>query len=236
MDASTAVDECENRLSLQGSSSQDAALISSILGDKHEQDDDQILAFIPDPTVIMEPSPDYQNSSTGPPKSGSGRAWGSDKCVVMRCYRPGSGRISEYQVVTSEVPVLISRLRFAEQNVAYETLLAKAPASEMQEQYRLHLTHLKPIREAIAARVAVIYRLRGYHLGHDQYPKGARDNARSQTERQILEKRIWVFKKAIKERDKLRACERAVMRLLVRCEDAGKGEPGFKKVDWQTGQ
>lgn len=244
MKASAAVKECESSLffsSRQGSLPQDAPSISTIMDNRHdmyEQDDDELVAFIPDPTKIIEPCPGPQNASTGPPQSGSGRAWGSDKCVLVKCYRPGSGKISEYQVVMSQEPVLITRLRWVEQNVAYETLLAKAPASEIQEQYKLHLTRLGRLREAIAAREAAIERFRGYQLEveHELHGKGARDDAKLKAELQKLEKRTLLCKRAVKENDKLRACERAVVRLLVKCEDAGKGEPGFKKVNWQTGQ
>lgn len=232
------------------------------MDDMGEQEDDDLSAFIPDPTVIMEPDAEQQRASIGSPESG--RAWGSDKCVVMRCYHPGSDENSRYQVVVSEEPVSITELRFAEQNVAYETLLAKAPAGEIQEHYRLHLARLEDIREAVATCGRATERLQDCHLqyylhlkfnqkdhlkehledylkdhpeGHlKDYLKGNLAKAKSQSEVQRLEKGSLAYKKVVKVRDKLRACERAVARLLVRCEDAGKEEPGFEKVDWQTDQ
>ena len=233
MDASTAAEKCENSLSLlclKGIFPQDAT--STMRDDKGEQDAD-LSAFIPDPTVIMVPSPKQQSASTGSSERGSGRAWGSDKCVVMRRYRPGSDDDSRYQVVVSEEPVLINELRFAEQNVAYETLLANAPAGEVQEHYRLHLARLKSIRKTLAANGAATNKLQGDHLRQHLHLKGAPDNAKSRSESQRLKEGSLAYEKAAKERDKLRACERAVARLLVRCEDAGKGERGFEKIDWQ---
>ena len=238
MDASTAVEECEDSLSLlcsQGSSPQDAASTSTTKDDEDEQENANLSAFIPDPTVIMELGPEQQSASNGPPESGSGRAWGSDKCVMMKCYRPGPNEVSRYQVVVSKEPVLISELRFAEQHVAYETLLAKARAGEIQEHYRLHLARLKGIRKVIAASGVAVNKFQGDHLEYYMYLHGALDNAKSQSEVQRLKEGSLAYEKAVKKRDKLRACERAVARLLVRCEDAGKGEPGFEKVSWQTG-
>ena len=234
------------------------------MDDMGEQEDADLSAFIPDPTVIMEPDADepdaeQQSASIGSPESG--RAWGLDKCVALRCYCPGSDENSRYQVVVSEEPVLITELRFAEQNVAYETLLEKAPAGEIQEHYGLHLARLKDIREAVAASGRAIERLRGahlqYHLHLNYNPKDhpkehleeylkdhlgdhlkdyLKGPAKSQSEVQRLKKGSLAYKKVVKLRDKLKACERAVARLLVRCEDAGKEEPGFEKVSWQTDQ
>ena len=238
MDASTAAEECEDSLSLlssQGSSPQDAASTSTTKDDKGEQENAKFSACIPDPTVIMKLGPEQQSASNEPPESGSGRAWGSDKCVMMKCYRPGSNEVSRYQVVVSGEPVLISELRFVEQHVAYDTLLAEAPAGEIQEHYRLHLARLKGIRKDIAASGVAVNKLQGYKCGYYLYLHNALDNAKSQSEVQRLKEGSLAYEKAVKKRDKLRACERAVARLLVRCEDAGKGEPGFEKVSWQTG-
>ena len=237
MDTSKAVEECENSISLlylHGGFPQHAPLTSTTKDDEGEQEDADLSAFIPDPTVIMELSPELQNAINGSPKggSGSGIAWGSDICVMMRCYRPGSGEDSQYRVVVSEEPVLVSELRFAERNVAYETLLAKAPASEIQKHYRLHLARLKSLRKAIRV---VTNKLRFYHLHDSLFLKGAGVDAKSKGEVQRLKEGALAYKKAAKRWDKLRACERAVERLLVRCEDAGKGEPGFEKATWQTG-
>ena len=198
-----------------------------------EQVDANLRAVIPDPTEIIEPSPVPQSAGGGPPESGSGRPWGSDKCVLMRCYRPGPTEDSKYQVVALEKPVLIHKLRFVEQHVAYQTLLAKAPADEIHKHYGLHLKRLKRIREAIGA---LAKRLQRYHPQNYLDLKSNRRKAKSLSEIDKLEEGFLAYKKLVKSRDRLRAYERAVATLLVQCEDAGKGEPGFEKVDWQTGQ
>ena len=267
MDTSTAVEECESSLSLLRLWGIDPSTLTTE-NDLGEQEDDDLSAFIPDPTVIMEPDaeepdaeePDADQQSASIGSAESGRAWGSDKCVMMRCYHPGSDESSRYRVVVSEKPVLITELRFAEQNVAYETLLAKAPAGEIQKHYRLHLARLEDIREHIASSGRATERLQYYHVQYHlhlkehledymkkyskEYPKdhlhkylkGKLAKAKSQSEFQRVEKGSLAYKKMVKLRDKLKACERAVARLLVKCEDAGKEEPGFEKVNWQTDQ
>lgn len=62
---------------------------------------------------------------------------------------------------------------------------------------------------------------------------------RAEVEEQGKEEgRVWegflAFRRAIRERNKLQACERAVARLLVKCEEAGKEISGFQKVVWQA--
>ena len=237
MDAA-AVKEFESSLSspfFPGSFPQDAASTSRTKDDKREQEEAKLLACIPDPTVIIAPSPKPLNANTGPSKSDSVRAWELDIHVVMKCYRPGSKEDSKCQVVASEEPVSMTKLRFAERNVVYETLLAKAPAGEIQHHYRLHLARLKSIRETIAASALVTKELQECHLEHYLYLKGLRGNAKSQSEVKRLEEGSLAYNEAVKGMNKLRACERTIARLLVRCEDAGKGEPRFEKVGWQTG-
>ena len=237
MDASTAaVKESESSLSwpfFQGSFPQDAASTSRTKDDKREQEDVKLSACIPDPTVIITPRPKPLNASTGTSKSNSVKAWELDIYVVMRCYRPGSKEHSKYQVVASEEPISMTQLRFAERNVVYETLLAKAPAGEIQHHYRLHLARLKGLRQIIAARAQVTKELQEFHLEHYLYLKGVRGK-KSQSEVKRLEEGLLAYNEAVKGMNKLRACERTIERLLVRCEDAGKGEPGFEKVGWQT--
>ena len=73
MDAPTRVKECEKSLSLirlQGKFPKDAPPTSTTKDDKSEQEHAELSAFIPDPTVIIPPSPEQQNASIGPPESG----------------------------------------------------------------------------------------------------------------------------------------------------------------------
>ena len=195
--------------------------------------DPEYLASIPDPTRIVKPRPKPRSADGGPPESGEDRPWGSDKCVLMRSYRPGFDEESQYQVFTRTKPFPIDKLRFIEKHVAYQTLLRKAPAGEIHEHYKLHLSRLEPIRETIAV---LSKRLQGYRPQKYLDLKEARENDMSIDEIEKLEEGFRAYKRLVKERDKMRAHERAVSRLLVGCEKRGKRVRGFEKVNWQTGQ
>ena len=206
-------------------------------------------AFLPDPAQSIKPRSERSVGTRLRKKS--------DKHVPMRCYRPGrGGEDAKFKVLVSDTPVLITNLRPTEQNIAYETVLANAPADKINEYYSLHLLRLKGIREAIVAREVVMERFQTCYIRHHVGINGVREaivakgmarygedlradveegggmDWRSEEDR--VREGFLAFRRAMREMKKLRACERAVARLLVKCEDEGKGEVEFRKVVWQA--
>lgn len=255
----TALEECEHSSSspcLQvGCQHQESSSVKAGHS-KPEQGNTEPSAFLPDPVQIFKLHSE-RSSGVRLPKTGSGKSRESDKYVPMKWYRPGSGEESKFKSLVSETPVLITDLRLAEQNIAYDTILENLPADKIQEYYDLHLQCLKGIREAIVDSEAVMQRFQLCFVRHRLHVNGVRkaivDKGMARFRESMdmkaeieagggeegkEEQRVWegflAFRRAIKERKKLQTCERAVARLLVRCEDAGKEILGFSKVVWQA--
>lgn len=251
MASSSAIEECEHSLSSPcskvGCLQKEPSSVKA-----EEQENTEPSAFLPGPAQRIEPHSE-RSSSARPPKTGSGKPRGSDKHVPMKWYRPGKGEESRFKVLVSENPVLITDLRRAEQNMAYETIFENLPADKINEYYDIHLQRLKGIREAIVATEAVMQRFQLCYVRHklrvNDVQKAIVDKGmarfresmdiRAEVEEQGKEEgRVWegflAFRRAIRERNKLQACERAVARLLVKCEEAGKEISGFQKVVWQA--
>ena len=154
---------------------------------------------------------------------------------------------SEPKEVISENPVLITDLHFTEQNVVYEALLVNARPHKVQEYYGLQLLRLKEVREAIGVAEITMddslkYRIE--YLKHLQRIDGGTadvhggtvmaEESKDQSADSEIKKGYHSYVRASQNKDKLRAYERAVMRLLEKCEDAGEGKPEFQKVVWQA--
>lgn len=165
---------------------------------------------------------------------GSGKPWERepDKYVMEKCFRPGYDENSRFKVVVSETPVLITHLRLCEQNVAYEALLAKAPMQKVTEYYTLHLSRLAAIREALASDTVVS--MRGAESAcRDNIAEGSSEPEETEKiyeakriQREKVESAFRAYKEAIKRRERLKANERGVVRLLVMCERMMGGEEG----------
>lgn len=139
-----------------------------------------------------------------------------DKYVPMKCYQP---TYDENLQLISEEPVLISDLRPGEQIVAYENQLTHAPRHKIREYYALHLSRLADMRADIANETVIIERERA--------------KAAWLTKWFEKDKATRAYRMALKRRETWRAFERAVGRLLERCESVLKGEEGFEVALWR---
>lgn len=255
MASSNVIEECEH--SFSSPCSQVGCLHKETLSMKDaEQENMEPSAFLPDLAHSIEP---HSESSAGArvPEPGSGEYRELDKYVPMKRYRPGKGEGSRFKVLVSETPVLITDLRLAEQNIAYETIFDNLPADKVNEFYQMHLQRLKDIREAIVASEAVMQRFQWCFVRHNLRVNGVRKGIVDKGLARFKEgmdiragveeeggvedsehRKVWegflAFRRALRESKKLQACERAVARLLVKCEDKGKDIMGFQKVIWQA--
>lgn len=261
MASSTAIEGCEHSFSspcLQVSCLHDAPSTKTTEPDEREQESidvsslNRTTASLPDPLVIMKPCSEA-NASTRFQQGGSGRTIDNrepDKYVLMRCYRPGDRGDSRFKVFVSETPVLITDLRPLEQNIAYGRLLENARGNKINEYYGLHLLRLMRFRESIVVSEIAMDELRKYHVQHLKRLRRLRiarlggkeatdggseeEGGLSHSENERVEQGFWAYQRALKERERLRALERGVKRLLVRCEDAGRGVLGFREVEWEA--
>lgn len=211
-----------------------------------------------------------------------------DKYALMKhIHHTGCDGDSDFKVVMSEIPVLITDLRPLEQNIAYEAIIARAPKRKFAAFYALQLSRLYEIREAVTVetvginRIVAVLRECAAGAGVAAVPVGprrglvARESVATVTRRESLatvqcteslaaesiegagrsesgryrerssenesrsasdkttQERIREYKESLKRRDKLKAIERGVMRLLDMCERVMAGEEGFPKVPWR---
>lgn len=145
---------------------------------------------------------------------------------MMKHYRPGyDSHEKRFKVFVTETPVLITHLRPAEQIAACEALVSKAPANKIQDCYVLLLATLKSVHENIALSETKVYvDARGKEL----MAESEEESAEPWSEGRKKDEAFWAYKKAVDERKMWMACERAVRRLLGRCEELEKEETARK--------
>lgn len=255
MASCTAIEECEQ--SFTSPCSQVGCLHSSAREyDKRDQGSarnaslstlDLTTAFFSDPVPDLQayqvPDPVSRCPAAGslaPGRSarlfkGGGKHWEQepDKYVMKKCYRPGFDNDSQFKVFISETPILIAHLRPSEQNVAYDAILSGAPAHEIPSYYFLHLSRLANIRQAIASRTTSCQEEID-NLRRASVAERSTESLKTEcVDGEKVDEAFRAYKRAFKEKQKVKACERGVMRLLERCEDILKGGAGFEPVRWR---
>ena len=145
-----------------------------------------------------------------------------DKYVMTTQFQISRDKNGEVKAFVSDEPVLISDLRPAEQNAAYGALLARAPgAKKVREYHRLHVRRLDGIRDEIILSVGEELRCHGVFMRECKGRKLGRRETDVGGER--VERACVEWKMAEKEVERWRARERAVMRLVERCEELRLG-------------
>ncbi len=143
-----------------------------------------------------------------------------DKYVMTTQFHISRDKNGEVRASVSDEPVLISDLRPAEQNAAYGALLARAPeAKKVREYHRLHVRRLDGIRDEIILSEGEKQRCHGVFMRECKERKLGRREMDVGGER--VERACVDWKMAEKEVERWRARERAVMRLVERCEELG---------------
>ena len=137
----------------------------------------------------------------------------SDKYVMKKCYRPCYDEGCTFKIKVAQIPILITHLRPSEQNAAYGAILSRAPIHKVPEYYMLHLSRLNDLHDGI----------RDMQVNYSTFVRERDDERRAMVadweyqQSENVEETHRAYERAMKHREKLKACERGIKRLMERC-------------------
>lgn len=149
---------------------------------------------------------------------------------MMKSHLPTYDKNSNFKIITTEKPILITDLRPSEQIIAYDAILFRAPAGKIPEYYTLHLSRLVVIQEAIASEEKSIEELSAELAEWRKKEVGIMTEL---SERKRAEEAFRALQRAFRRRARFRAWERGWVRLVERCEKILELEEGFEPVKWR---